>query len=611
MHLVATSKGLEVAPRADWPTNLGGLCGKGWTSAELLTHPARLLQPLVRSSRSEPLRPATWDESLDLIASKLRRLQDVHGRDAVGVFGGGGLTNEKAYALGKFARVALRTSQIDYNGRFCMSSAASAGLKAFGLDRGLPFPVEDIAGAEAILLVGANPAETMPPILRHFESQQERGGKLIVVDPRKTATANRATLHLQPTPGTDSALANGLLNIAIVEGMIDDSFISARTSGFDEVRRVAASYWPDRVERVTGIPAEKLYEAARILGRAKTGMVLTARGPEQQARGVNNVLAFINVALALGLAGRRHCGYGCITGQGNGQGGREHGQKADQLPGYRSIDDPEHRRHIAGVWEIDPEELPGPGRSAYEMFDSMGCEGGIKGLLVMGSNPAVSAPRAGHVEERLRALDFLIVADPFLSETAAMADVVLPSTQWAEEDGTMTNLEGRVIRRRQAVAPPGQVRSDRIFRFSRRSQKDLVRPRSSVPIRRRHSTSSAVPARADKRITPGSVTNASTAKAACSGPALRQSILARPECSSTDLPPQMVGRSFTRWSTRDQRKHPMPISLSISPTAGYRPTINRETRRAEWPRSWMRRRRLLLRSIRPPRVTMESRTARP
>jgi assimilatory nitrate reductase catalytic subunit len=214
------------------------------------------------------------------------------------------------------------------------------------------------------------------------------------------------------------------------------------------------------VERITGVSEQQLHLAARLLGKAETVMILTARGPEQQIHGVNNVLAFINLALALGKAGKPHCGYGCLTGQGNGQGGREHGQKADQLPGYRRLDNPEHRAFIAGVWGVAEKDLPAPGKSAYEMLDSMGAEGGVRALLVFGSNLAVSAPRAGHIEKRLDELDFLMVSDFFLSETAQRADVVLPSAQWAEEEGTMTNLEGRVILRQRAMLPPSGVRTD-------------------------------------------------------------------------------------------------------------------------------------------------------
>ena len=450
MNLESETADSWTVTKRDFPTNRGGLCQKGWTSAELLNNPERLLQPLVRDSRSEPLRTATWDEALERIVQAIERTQRLYGKDGVGVFGGGGLTNEKAYLLGKFARVGLGTSQIDYNGRFCMSSAAAASIKAFGIDRGLPFPLADIVHADTILLVGSNVAETMPPVMQYFEEQKKRGGSLIVIDPRLTPTAATSTLHLQITPGTDAALANGLLHIAMKAGYTDEAFIAERTRDFELARRVALSFWPERVERITGIPENQLRNAADLLGRAKNAIILTARGPEQQSQGVNNVLAFINLALALGKAGKPYCGYGCLTGQGNGQGGREHGQKADQLPGYRKLDNPEHRNFIAGVWGVAESDLPKPGRSAYEMLDTMGSEGGVRALFVFGSNVAVSAPRAGHIDKRLDALDFLMVSDFFLSETAERADVVLPSAQWAEEEGTMTNLEGRVLLRQRA-----------------------------------------------------------------------------------------------------------------------------------------------------------------
>ncbi len=460
MHLKAGDFNTWTVEVRNFPTNNGGLCRKGWYAAELLSSPRRLLTPLVRDARNGALRPAGWDEALDTIASRVHGVQARHGRDGVGVFGGGGLTNEKAYLLGKFARVALRTSQIDYNGRFCMSSAAAAGMKAFGMDRGLPFPLADIPHAQTVMLIGSNVAETMPPIMQYFDAQRKRGGSLVVVDPRVTPTSRAATLHLQITPGTDAALANGLLHLAVKQGYLDEAFIGSRTKNFALVRQAVSSYWPERVERITGIPELQLRHAARLLGESQTAMILTARGPEQQSHGVNNVLAFINLALALGKVGKPHCGYGCLTGQGNGQGGREHGQKADQLPGYRRIDNPQHRAHIAKVWGMAESDLPKPGRSAYEMLDTLGTEGGVRGLFVFGSNIAVSAPNARHIGARLKALDFLVVADLFLSETAELADVVLPAAQWAEEEGTMTNLEGRVLLRKRATRPPEGVKTD-------------------------------------------------------------------------------------------------------------------------------------------------------
>jgi assimilatory nitrate reductase catalytic subunit len=461
--VVAGDRPATLQPLPDFPTNLGGLCSKGWTATELLDHPERLLHPLVRSrpgDRTSPLRPATWDEAMETVAVAIRATQAEHGPDAVGCFGGGGLTNEKAYLFGKFARVALRTRSIDYNGRWCMSSAAAAANSMLGIDRGLPFPLEDVAGAEAVLLIGSNAAETMPPAMQFFDAGRAAGAKHVVVDTRATPTARGGHLHLQPRPGTDLALANGLLHLVIRAGYLDEDYIRDRTTGFESVQARVASFWPDRVERITGVPESRLRETAEILGTASSAMILTARGAEQHSTGTATAQSFLNLALALGLPGRPFSGWGTLTGQGNGQGGREHGQKADQLPGYRKIDDPAARAHVAGVWGIDPAELPGPGVSAYEMLDRLGTDGGVRALIVLASNLAISAPNARHVAERLRALDFLVVSDIFRSETAELADVVLPTAQWAEEEGTMTNLEGRVILRRKALPPPTGVRDD-------------------------------------------------------------------------------------------------------------------------------------------------------
>lgn len=464
--------GIEIGAWEEFPVNEGALCRKGWTAGELRGSRERLTTPMIRDRATGELRAAGWDDALDHIAGRLRSLRAAHGDDTVAVFGGGGLTNEKAYQLGKLARVALRTSQIDYNGRWCMSSAASAGNRAFGIDRGLPFPLADVEHADVVVLVGSNLAETMPPAARHLDRLRERGGRVVVIDPRRTLTGERADLLLQPVPGTDLALGLGVLHLLDARGAVDEEYVARRTTGFEEVRRAAAAWWPERVERTTGIATAELHALVDLLADATASaggersdrrprvMVLTARGAEQHSQGTATVLAWINVALALGMPGRPYAGYGCLTGQGNGQGGREHGQKADQLPGYRMIDDPAARAHVAAVWGIEPDSLPGRGRSAYELLDALGTDDGPTALLVFGSNIAVSAPNATHVTQRLERLDLLVVCDIVMSETAALADVVLPVTQWAEETGTMTNLEGRVILRRRAVAPPAGVRSD-------------------------------------------------------------------------------------------------------------------------------------------------------
>jgi len=463
---------LAAVPR-DFPTHRGGLCEKGWTSAELLRVPDRITMPQRRTSAGV-FEPVSWEEALDDIAARVRAIGDEHGTDAVAVFGGGGLTNEKAYQLGKFARLALRTKNIDYNGRFCMSSAAAASNRTLGIDRGLPFPLSDLGDADCILLLGSNLADTMPPSVQHLSAVRERGG-LIVVDPRRSATAqltdNAGGEHVQLVPGTDIVFLLGLLHVVFAEGLHDAAYLEARTTGLDTLRRSVSQWWPERVASVTGVPETQLRRVAHMLANAspsrggRGAFVLTGRGSEQHTDGTDTVTSAINLALVLGLVGAGSAessrgGYGAITGQGNGQGGREHGQKADQLPGYRMIADPAARAHVAAVWGVDPDILPPPGMPAMQLLKSLGTDGGPRALFVHGSNIVVSAPDATDIARRVRSLDLVVVCDFVPSETAALADYILPVTQWAEEEGTMTGLEGRVLRRRRALSPPAGVRSE-------------------------------------------------------------------------------------------------------------------------------------------------------
>ena len=458
---VAASVPVEVSGR-DFPTNRGGLCKKGWTSADLLAAPDRLTTPLRRGADGE-LHPIGWDEALDHLATELLRLRTESGADAIGVFGGGGLTNEKAYQLGKFARIALRTSRIDYNGRFCMSSAAAAANRAFGIDRGLPFPLTDLDTADTVLLLGSNVGDTMPPFLSHLQSARAGGG-LIVVDPRRSTTARLtdegAGIHVQPVPGTDLALLLGIAHVVLAERLHNVAYLAERTTGLAAIRRSVSSWWPERTQSVTGVPASTIRQLARRLAAGRSVYILTGRGVEQHADGTDTATAAINLALLLGLPGTAGNGYGTLTGQGNGQGGREHGQKSDQLPGYRKITDAASRAHVAAVWGVDPDIIPGPGIPAMQLLQSAGTPGGVRALLVHGSNVVVSAPNVQTVRDALARLDLLVVCDFFLSETAKLADLVLPVLQWAEEEGTMTNLEGRVLRRRKALEPPAGARSE-------------------------------------------------------------------------------------------------------------------------------------------------------
>lgn len=446
--------GLE--PRYEFPVNEGRLCPKGVTAYLQTHHPDRLLHPLIK--RNGLFEQASWDEALDLIVSKFKGLQEKYGKDSIAVYSGSSLTTEKTYLVGKFARLGLQTRYVDYNGRLCMASAAAGNNKAFGMDRAAN-PWSDIPFAEVLIIAGANCAETFPIINGFLWKQRDNGGVWIIIDPRETPTARQGDLHLQLKPGTDVAVANGILNVLIREGLIDQEFIDSRTNDWGVTKATAMKYPPDVASQISGVPAEKIVQAAQIYGRAKTGMVMHARGIEHHSNGTENVLSYINLVLATGKIGSRGRGYGTITGQGNGQGGREHGQKADQLPGYRSMLNPEHRKYIAGVWGIDESELPEAGVSAVEVFNKMR-DGEIRGLLSICSNMMVSLPDTNRVRESLEGLEFNVCIDFFLSESARYADVILPGTTWSEDEGTTTSGEGRVIKINKAIDPPGEARQD-------------------------------------------------------------------------------------------------------------------------------------------------------
>ncbi|WP_342554332.1 molybdopterin oxidoreductase family protein [Paenibacillus sp. FSL R7-0652] len=435
----------------------GRLCVKGMNAHQQVFSSERLMYPLIR--RQGELEPCTWEEAIQTIADRLRQLQHTYGPHTVGVYGGGSLTNETAYLLGKFTRVALGSKYIDYNGRFCMSAAASAGSKVFGMDRGLTFPLSDIPKAGCIILAGTNIAECQPTLLPYFNEAKDNGTFIIVIDPRRTATAAIADLHLQVKPGMDSLLADTMLKVIMDAGLTDSRFVQERTTGYEQLVQEMKELKLEQAAAACGVELEKIRQAAMAYGEAQTGMIMTARGVEQQTDGHMAVRHFLNLVLATGKIGRAGCGYGAVTGQGNGQGGREHGQKSDQLPGYRSIENEQDRAYIASVWDVDPALLPGKGVSAYEMMEKIHDQD-IRALLVVGSNPVVSNPNVRLVEEGLRRLDFLVVADMFLSETARMADLVLPVTAYMENEGTLTNLEGRVLLREKGRAAPGETLDD-------------------------------------------------------------------------------------------------------------------------------------------------------
>ncbi|HWV38094.1 MAG TPA: molybdopterin oxidoreductase family protein [Vulgatibacter sp.] len=448
-----------VKPWYEFPFNRGMLCPKGVTRHLQQAHPDRLLHAYERDPDAPGgFRPMPYEQAIERVASEIDRIQREHGRDAFAILSGASLTTEKTYLMGKFAHMCLRTANIDYNGRLCMVSAAGGNKKAFGVDRAAN-PWSDILGAEVVWISGANVAECAPITTNYVWQAREQGAKVIVVDPRITPIARTCDLFLPIKPGRDAALFNGVLHLMIENGWIDRGFIEAHTVGFEEVAREVRAWTPRRTAEVTGIAEERIRRAAEWWGTAKTSFLMHARGIEHHTSGVINVLGAINLVLASGRIGRPFCGYATITGQGNGQGGREHGQKCDQLPGGRDLDDSAHRAWVAKVWGMDPDELPMPGAVAYEIVRKA-ARGEIKGLLSICFNPVVSLPDNNFVRRALEKLEFYAAIDFFLSETARYAHVVLPGSLHEEDEGTVTQLEGRIIKINQVVDPPGEARQD-------------------------------------------------------------------------------------------------------------------------------------------------------
>ena len=443
-------------PWEDFPFNRGMLCPKGVKRYLQGSHPDRLLVPMVRTETG--FQKTSWDEALGLTARRLKEIQDQYGRDAVAVLGGASLISEKSYLLGKFARVALGTRHIDYNGRLCMVSAGTAYKLALGVDRN-PNPWSDIPEAQVVIVAGSNVAECFPITTDYLWRMRDNGGKLIVVDPRRTPICRNADLYLPVKPGMDTALFAGILHVVLREGLEDREFIEHHTVGFEAVAEYVKQWDPRRTAEATGVPPDAIEKAARWFGTAERAMALHARGIEHHSHGVENVLAIINLCLATGNIGRPGAGPNMITGQGNGQGGREHGQKCDQLPGQRHIDDPAARAYVAGVWGVEPESLPPSGYSAMEIVEAIH-RGEIKALLSICFNPLVSLPDAGYIREALNKLEFFGIIDFFLSETAHHADVVLAGSLQEEEEGIVCSGEGRVIKINKAVDPPGNAWPD-------------------------------------------------------------------------------------------------------------------------------------------------------
>jgi assimilatory nitrate reductase catalytic subunit len=461
-------------PWEEFPFNRGMLCPKGVKRYLQGSHPDRLTSALRRNpDAASGFSAMPYDQAIARVASEISRIQSTYGAAAMGVLSGASLTTEKSYLMGKFARVCLKTPYIDYNGRLCMVSAGAGNKKAFGIDR-VTSPWADMIGTDVIWVAGSNVAECSPITTNYIWQAREQGAKIIVQDPRITPIARTCDLYLPVKPGRDAALFAGVLQVMIERDWLDHAFIDAHTIGFEQVAEYCQSWTLARTAEVTGVPERALMQAAEWWGQARTSFLLHARGIEHHSNGVQNTLGSINLVLASGRIGMPHSGYGTIVGQANGQGGREHGQKCDQLPGWRDIANPEHRKYIAGVWGIDEQELPGPGVDAYEMFRKIDT-GEIKGLLSICFNPIVSLPDNAFVARCLKKLEFFVAIDFFLNDTAWYADVVLPGSLQEEDEGTVTQVEGRIIKINKAVDCPGDARQD--WRIIQDLAKALGRPR--------------------------------------------------------------------------------------------------------------------------------------
>ena len=457
--MVKDNEVIGFEPWEDFPFNRGMLCPKGVKRYLQGSHPDRLTTALERRPGAPGgFAPIGYESAVKTVARRIAEIQERHGKAAVAVLGGASLTTEKTYLLGKFARVCLQTPFIDYNGRLCMVSAGAANKKAFGIDR-TTNPWSDMVGTEVIWVAGSNVAECSPITTSYIWQARELGAKIIVQDPRITPVARTCDLYLPVRPGRDAALFAGVLQLMIENGWIDRDFIERETAGFDKVAAYCKEWPVARAAEVTGVPERSLRKAAELWGTARSSFLFHARGIEHHSNGVENALGTINLVLASGRIGMAKSGYGTIVGQANGQGGREHGQKCDQLPGWRDISNPEHRRYIASVWGVEESSIPGPGVDAYELIRKIDA-GEIKALLAICFNPVVSLPDNQFVTRALDKLELFCAIDFFLSDTARHADIVLPGSLQEEDEGTVTQVEGRIIKINKAVDCPGEARPD-------------------------------------------------------------------------------------------------------------------------------------------------------
>ena len=454
----------------DGPANRNRLCVKGRFGFDYIAHPHRLTRPLIRRPDApktagpaiDPgnpwthFREASWEEALEAAAEGLKAIRDRHGGRALAGFGSAKGSNEEAYLFQKLVRTGFGSNNVDHCTRLCHASSVAALLEGIG-SGAVTAPFMEVSNADVILVIGANPTENHPVAATFFKNAVKRGAALIVMDPRGQALRRHATHMLQFAPGRDVALLNAILHVIVTEGLYDRQYVETYTQDFDALRAHVADYPPERMAPVCGIDAETIRSVARLYARAGAAMIFWGMGVSQHVHGTDNARCLIALALLCGQVGRPGTGLHPLRGQNNVQGASDAGLIPMMYPDYRSVADPQNRARFEALWgtALDPE----PGLTVVEIVDAIH-RGEVRGMYIMGENPAMSDPDLHHARAALAKLEHLVVQDLFLTETACYADVVLPASAWPEKDGTVTNTNRQVQMGRRAVPAPGEARQD-------------------------------------------------------------------------------------------------------------------------------------------------------
>jgi len=441
--------------------NDGRLCVKGRFGYEFVHSNDRLKVPLIK--KDGVFVEASWDEALDLIASKFLEIKEKYGSDVLAGYASAKCTNEDNYIFQRFIRIAFGTNNIDYCTRLCHASTVTAMLKSIGDGAGSN-PIEDFETTDCLLIIGNNIVETHPITATYVKRGAARGQKIIVIDPKWTPIVRYASVWLQPKLGTDVALLNGIMNVIISNGWHNPQFIKERVEGgmeaFNELVNLTKKYTPEYVEGITGVPGDKITLAAKLYARSATAMIATGMGMSQQVTGTNNVFCLLNLMLITGQVGRERCGIDPPRGQNNVQGATDVGCHPFMYPGYIPVANDENRKKVALEWGVPFDALSSkPGLTTVEIIKAAH-EGKVKALYIMGENPMLTDPNLNHTEEALMNLDFLVVQDIFHTETTKFAHVIIPASTWAEKNGTFVNSDRRVLRVRKAVGCYGDARED-------------------------------------------------------------------------------------------------------------------------------------------------------